>query len=411
MRQLYPHFRSSHHLRTIGSVLLICVPLSLEVYICAGSRVTICPPSVTSSVTSDSYDSPSLSQRSGRTHLISVVIPVFNEEESLLSLYQGLVRVFDDLRQPWELVIVDDGSSDSTFAVSRSISHRDPHVNVVRLKRNFGQTCALAAGFEYARGDVIVTMDGDLQNDPSDIPRLLSKLDEGYDIVSGWRRARKDRLFAKRLPSLLSNRLTSWITGIPLHDFGCTLKAYRREVVADIHLYSDFHRFIPALASTMGARVAEVEVAHSPRQHGTSKYGYGRIVRGLLDILTLKLLISYNARPMQMFGGLGLLTAAAAVVSGTATLITKFVMGVDVTGNPLLFLTMLLFLTATQFIGLGFLGDLSARTYHEIQRRPTYVVREWTGVQENGSNAVARSRLMPDSVATAPQFGRSVDSD
>ena len=332
--------------------------------------------------------------------MISIVIPVYNEEESILSLYRGLVRVFDDLREPWELIVVDDGSSDSTFVVSQSIAHQDPRVNVVRLRRNFGQTCALAAGFDYARGAVIVTMDGDLQNDPSDIPRLLSKLDEGYDLVSGWRRARRDRFFAKRLPSLLSNRLASWITGIHLHDFGCTMKAYRREIVDNINLYSDFHRFIPALAATIGAQVAEVEVAHCPRPYGTSKYGYGRIVRGLLDLLTLKLLISYNDRPMQMFGGLGLISAAAAAVSGTATLITKFAMGLDVTGNPLLYLTMLLLLGALQLVSLGFLGDLTARTYHESQRKPTYVVREWTGGDENGSSAVARSGLMPDSVAT-----------
>ena len=323
--------------------------------------------------------------------MISVVIPVYDEEENLLSLYQGIERVFEELDEPWELVFVDDGSSDASFARLKSICHRDSHVKVIRFRRNFGQTSALAAGFDYARGDVIVTMDADLQNDPGDIPRLLSKLDDGYDIVSGWRRARKDKFLAKRLPSLISNRIASWITGVELHDYGCSLKAYRHEIVENIHLYSDFHRFLPALASAVGARVAEVEVTHKARENGKSKYGPGRIVRGLLDLITLKLLISYSTRPMQIFGGLGLLAAAAAGLSGIATLIMKIVMGMNITGNPLLYFTILLCLAALQFISLGFIGELTTRTYHESQRKPTYVVREVVSGREEGTEVTTRA--------------------
>ena len=294
-------------------------------------------------------------------------------------LYQRLLEELEQLDEPWELIFVDDGSRDGSFDVLKAFCHRDPRVKVIQLRRNFGQTSALAAGFDFARGEVLVTLDSDLQNDPADIPRLLEKLNEGYDIVCGWRKARKDPIFRKRLPSLFANRLASWVTGIRLHDNGCSLKAYRREVVEEIHLYGEFHRFIPALASSIGANVTEIEVKHHPRQHGKSNYGVTRILRGFLDLITLKLLLNYMTRPMQMFGGLGLLTMGTGGLLGTATVAMKYFMGIDVTGNPMLYLTILFLILGIQFIGLGFVGELTMRTYHETQQKPTYVVREVLG--------------------------------
>ena len=273
------------------------------------------------------------------------------------------------------MVFVDDGSRDGGFGLLATICELDPCVKVVQLRRNFGQTPALAAGLDHARGDVMVTIDADLQYDPADIPRLLAKLDQGHDIVSGWRKERKDPLLRKRLPSLLSNKLSSWVTGVSLHDHGCTLKAYRREVIEEIHFYGELHRFIPVLASSVGASVAEVAVTHYPRRRGKSKYGSARIVRGFLDLVALKLLLVYMTSPMRMLGGLGLLTMATGALSGIATLVMKFIGGIDITGNPLLYLTILFAILGVQFVGLGFLGELTTRTYHETQRKPTYVVR------------------------------------
>ncbi len=307
---------------------------------------------------------------------ISVIVPVFNEQENLVTLHKRLRGVLEGLGVSYEVLFVDDGSIDGSFPSLKSICLGDPHVRVVRLRRNFGQTAALSAGFDQARGDVIVTMDGDLQNDPADIPRLLDKLDEGYDIVSGWRKDRKDPFLTKGLPSKLSNKLASWLTGVSLHDFGCTLKAYRREVIEGIQLYGELHRYIPAVASSMGVRVAEVEVKHHSRPHGKSKYGISRLVRGLLDLMTLRLLLSYMNRPMQMFGGLGMLSIALGVLSGMLVLGMKLFLEADVTGNPLLYLTILFFVAGIQFISLGFIGELTSRTYHESQRKPIYVVRE-----------------------------------
>ena len=310
---------------------------------------------------------------------ISVIVPIFNEEGSLQLLHQRVTDALGDLDESYELLFVDDGSQDGSLAGLETICDRDPSVRVVRLRRNFGQTAALAAGFDYAEGDVIVTMDGDLQNDPADIPALVEKLHQGYDIVSGWRRHRKDSLLTKGLPSKLSNSLASWLTGVSLHDFGCTLKAYRREVVKGIHLYGELHRYIPAVAASIGVRVAEVEVRHHSRPHGKSKYGFMRLVRGLLDLVTVKLLLTYMNRPMQMFGGLGLLATAAAFLSGMTALAMKLFLGMDVTGNPLLYLTIMMFLASLQFFSLGFLGEIAVRTYHETQQKPIYVVQEVLG--------------------------------
>ena len=307
---------------------------------------------------------------------ISIIVPVFNEEESLSLLHDRLTRVLGGLGDPYEVIFVDDGSHDGSFARLRAISDSDPAVQVVRLRRNFGQTAALMAGFDQAHGEVLITIDADLQNDPTDIPMLLTKLDEGYDIVSGWRKQRKDPLLTKALPSMLSNKLASWLTGVHLHDYGCTLKAYRREVIDEIHLYGELHRYIPAVASSVGARVAEIEVQHQPRSYGNSKYGAGRLVRGMLDILTVKLLLTYMNRPMQMFAVLGLLLIVAGALAATVTVLMKAVMGIDMTGNPFLYLAILAFITAIQFLSLGFLGEISVRTYHETQKKPIYVIQE-----------------------------------
>ena len=306
---------------------------------------------------------------------LSLVIPVINEEGNLRPLWAAIGEALDPLGLTDEVILVDDGSSDGTLAVAREIQAQDKRWVIVALRRNFGQTAALSAGFDHARGEVIVTLDGDLQNDPEDIPKLL-ELAKEYDLVSGWRVDRKDPFFTRQLPSRIANWVISVVTGVKLHDYGCTLKAYRREVIAEIHLYGELHRYIPAVAASVGVRVAEIEVAHHARAFGKSKYGPGRLVRGLLDLMTLKLLMSYTNRPMQMFGGLGLLTMFAGLTAAVATLGMKLALGMNITGNPLLYMTILLFLASLQFISLGFLGELTTRTYHESQSKPIYVVRE-----------------------------------
>jgi glycosyltransferase involved in cell wall biosynthesis len=307
---------------------------------------------------------------------ISVVVPVYNEEESISELYERAKVVLEQLGKPWEIIFVDDGSQDRSSQVMDAISFADPHVKGIKLRRNFGQTAALAAGIDHARGSVIIPMDADLQNDPVDIPRLLSKLEEGYDIVSGWRKSRKDAFLSRNLPSLLANKLASRVSGVRLHDYGCTLKAYRREVLERIHLYGELHRFIPALASSIGARVAEIEVTHHPRKFGKSKYGFTRTFRVIIDLITLKLLLTYYSRPMRVFGGIGFLTLGLGGLCWLATMMMKLFMGIDMTGNPLLYMTILAIMSGVQLIGLGFLGEINMRTYYEVQQKPIYVVRE-----------------------------------
>jgi glycosyltransferase involved in cell wall biosynthesis len=264
---------------------------------------------------------------------ISVVVPVYNEEESVAELYERSKAVLAQLGRPWEIIFVDDGSQDRSPQVMETISRADSHVKAIKLRRNFGQTAALAAGIDHAQGSVIIPMDADLQNDPTDIPRLLSRLEEGYDIVSGWRRSRKDSFFSRSLPSLLANKLASRVSGVPLHNYGCTLKAYRREVLKGIHLYGELHRFIPALASSVGARVAEMEVTHHPRKFGKSKYGVTRTFRVMIDLITLKLLLTYYSRPMRAFGGIGFLSLGLGGLCWMATILMKLFLGIDMTGT------------------------------------------------------------------------------
>nr|WP_246560655.1 glycosyltransferase family 2 protein [Geobacter grbiciae] len=315
---------------------------------------------------------------------LSIVIPIYNEEENIPPLHGRVTEALAGTGIDYELILVDDGSSDGSFECLRDIANSDSRVKVVRFRRNFGQTAAMAAGFDAASGEVIVPMDGDLQNDPADIPMLLAKIAEGYDVVSGWRKDRQDTFINRRLPSVIANGLISRMTGVHLHDYGCTLKAYRREVLDGVNLYGEMHRFVPALASQVGARVTELPVRHHPRLHGTSKYGISRTMRVVLDLMTVKFLLAYSTKPIQLFGKWGIYTLFAGFLSGGATLYFKFFEHINMNRNPLLILTAFLLFMGVQFIVLGLLGELNARTYYEAQGKPIYVIRERINVGDRG---------------------------
>lgn len=310
---------------------------------------------------------------------LSIVIPIFNEGENIEPLYSRLKEALDGFWVDYEIIMVDDGSTDGSFEILKGLQAQEPLLRVVRLRRNFGQTAAFAAGFDYARGEVIVTLDADLQNDPADIPALLSKIEEGYDVVSGWRVRRKDPFLSRRLPSLVANFLISEVTGVKLHDYGCSLKAYRREVIENIDLYGELHRFIPALASWMGISLAEVPVSHQERRFGRSKYGLSRTIKVLLDLLTVRFLLSYSTRPIHIFGFVGLLAFLAGILLGGYLTYIKFAYHQDIGGRPLLLLAILLMVVGIQTVTMGLLGELIVRTYHEAQDKPIYAVREVLG--------------------------------
>ena len=307
---------------------------------------------------------------------ISVVIPVYCEEDNIKELYMKLRSVLTSITESYEIIFVDDGSTDNSFNILKEINTEDKKVKVIKLRRNFGQSAALSAGFDYSQGDLIITMDGDLQNDADDIPQLLEKIGEGYDIVSGWRADRKDPFFSKKLPSKISNWLASKLTGVKLHDFGCTLKAFRREVVENTNLYGEMHRYIPALASWMGVSIAEVKVRHHPRQYGKSKYGITRLMRGMLDLITVKFLLSYSTRPLQLFGIPGMISFFVGFIIGLYLTIGKLFFGMSLADRPLLLLAVLLIFLGTQFITMGLLGEIITRTYYEVQGKPIYAVKE-----------------------------------
>lgn len=307
---------------------------------------------------------------------LSIVIPIFNEEESLEQLHARLSPIMESLGQTYEIILVDDGSTDRTFPILRELHERDPHIRVIRFRRNFGQTAAFSAGFDFARGNVIITLDADLQNDPADIPLLLQKIDEGYDVVSGWRFRRKDPFLNRRLPSVMANSLISWMTNVKLHDYGCSLKAYRSEVVKNIRLYGEMHRFIPALTSWLGVQVAEVAVNHSPRKYGKSKYGLSRIVKVWLDLLTVKFLLDYATRPIQIFGLMGMLCLSGGTLLGGYLSVSKLLFDQPLADRPLLLLAVLLVVLGVQLITMGLIGELVVRTYYEAQQKPIYTVRE-----------------------------------
>ena len=308
---------------------------------------------------------------------LSVVIPVYNEEENVEPLIVEIEAALAPLGKSYEIVIVDDGSKDATFAKLRSIHERLGQLKVVRLKRNFGQTAALAAGLARARGAVVILMDGDGQNDPADIPALLRKLDEGNDLVAGWRHNRQDPFLNRRLPSMIANQLISFTTHVKLHDYGCTLKAMRQDVARNLRLYGEMHRFIPAIAYERGAHIAELKVNHRPRLRGTSKYGISRTLRVVLDLLTVKFLSSYSTRPSHVFGPIGLGSALLGFIIGLYLSAQKLLYGQDIGGRPLLLLSILLIFIGFQFVTMGLLGEMLARTYHESQDRPVYVVGEF----------------------------------
>ena len=307
---------------------------------------------------------------------LSIVIPVYNEEENVVPLICEINGVLAPLGKTCEIVAVDDGSQDGTFAALRRIQCTQRGLKVVRLKRNFGQTAAVAAGLAYAQGDTIVLIDGDGQNDPADIPALLDKIEEGNDLVAGWRFDRHDAFLNRRLPSMIANRLISWTTKVKLHDYGCTLKAMRKDVAKSLRLYGEMHRFIPAIADERGAQIAELKVNHRPRLRGKSKYGITRTLRVVLDLLTVKFLNSYSTRPAHVFGPIGVLSGLTGFAIALYLTAQKFIYDAAIGSRPLLLLAVLLIFIGFQFVTMGLLGEMLARTYHESQERPVYVVRE-----------------------------------
>src|SRR5690349_15560955 len=307
---------------------------------------------------------------------ISIFLPVFNEEPNLLPLHTKLSEALKTLDRSAEIVYVDDGSTDGSLNILREIADLDPRVRVVALRRNYGQTAAMAAGIDAARGKVLIPMDADLQNDPADIQRLLDKLDEGYDVVSGWRKNRKDKMITRKLPSMIANRLISWIGGVPLHDYGCSLKAYRRESLQDVRLYGEMHRFIPIYASWQGARVTELEVNHRARRAGKSKYGLGRTLKVVLDLLVVKFLASFMTRPIYVFGGVGVAALGCGVVAFAAAVAYKVAGLKDFVETPLPLLAVAFVLAGATCILMGLLAELVIRTYYESQGKRPYLVAE-----------------------------------
>lgn len=306
---------------------------------------------------------------------VSIVVPIFNEEDNVISLYEELCQMAEDGNLDCEFILVDDGSTDETIARLKHVAAEDPRMVVVELRRNFGQTAAMAAGFDYATGEVIVTLDGDLQNDPAEIPRMIKKLEEGYDIVAGWRKDRKDKMLSRRLPSMLANRLISRLTKVRLHDYGCTLKVFRCEVIKNINLYGEMHRFIPAVAAQMGIKMAEMPVNHRPRIHGTTKYGISRTFRVVLDLLTVFFFLSFSTRPLHMFGAVGFLSGGmGGAILGVMTIQRAF-MAIPMGNRPMLLLGVMLVILGIQFICFGLLAEIMVRTYHESQGKKTYAVR------------------------------------
>lgn len=313
---------------------------------------------------------------------ISVFLPVYNEEPNLLPLHAKLDDALKRLNRTAEIIYVDDGSTDGSLKVLRKVAESDKRVRVVALRRNYGQTAAMAAGIDAAQGEVLIPMDADLQNDPADIIRLLDKLDEGYDVVSGWRKNRKDKMVTRKIPSMIANRLISWIGGVPLHDYGCSLKAYRREALQDVRLYGEMHRFIPIYASWAGARVSEIPVEHHPRTMGKSKYGLSRTLKVVFDLMTIKFMASYQTKPIYVFGSFGMLAFSVSVVAGLYAVFLKLFHKADFVQTPLPILAIVMFAVGIQFLLMGLLAEMLVRTYHESQEKSIYAVREKIGFRE-----------------------------
>jgi glycosyltransferase involved in cell wall biosynthesis len=307
---------------------------------------------------------------------LSIVIPVYNEVDNVKRLHQAIQNALQDMLEDWEVVYVDDGSTDDSLHALEEIEAGDPgHAVIVALRRNFGQTAAIAAGIDNAQGKIICLMDADLQNDPSDIPMMLDKIDEGYDVVSGWRKNRQDKFVTRKIPSRVANGLISQVTGVHLHDYGCTLKAYRREVLTGFRLYGEMHRFIPAYAYSVGAKIIEVPVKHHARQYGKTKYGLNRTIKVILDLFTVKFLISYSNKPIYLFGGTGVILILISLAAMLFLLVRRFAFNISVFSSPLFIISTMFMILGFQSILMGLIAELLVRTYHESQSKPTYTVR------------------------------------
>lgn len=318
---------------------------------------------------------------------VSVVIPVYNEEESLPTLYQEIHTVLETNYPAHEIIFINDGSSDRSLTVLEELHRQDERVKVINFRRNFGQSSAISAGFDYCSGDFVVTLDADLQNDPADIPLVIRTIQEGYDIVNGWRKDRKDKLFSRRIPSIIGNKLISFISKVKLHDYGCTLRGFRLEVVKNLNLYGEMHRYIPAIASKFGIRSIELPVNHRHRKYGVSKYGIGRTFRVVLDLISIKYLLSFSHRPLQVFGGFGFFMITGGFLSGAYLSYIKFFLHEGISGRPLLFLTLLLFFLGFQMITLGLLAEMLAKIYHEGLNKTVYTVRNTLGLPQHPDNS------------------------
>lgn len=310
---------------------------------------------------------------------VSVVIPLLNEEKNIPILYNELIQALDKTKTEYELIFIDDGSWDSSLEILEKLQQNDSHICVISLRKNFGQTAAMSAGFDMAAGDVIIAMDADLQNDPADIPMLLEKIAEGADLVTGWRYNRQDPFLSRKLPSKIANRIISFATGVHLHDYGCTLKAFKSDVIKTIKLYGEMHRFIPAIASAMGVTIAEVKVNHRSRRFGTSKYGISRTLRVILDLITVKFLLNYATRPIHVFGTIGFISGSVGGLLALLLTVQRQFYGIPLSDRPLLLLAVLLIFVGVQFVTIGLVAEMLARTYHESQDKPTYYVRKIIG--------------------------------
>jgi glycosyltransferase involved in cell wall biosynthesis len=311
---------------------------------------------------------------------LSLVVPVFNEEENLPLLFEAVHKVMDPIPHTWELILVDDGSQDKSLVVLNELAAKDPeHIRVVIFRRNFGQTAAIAAGIDHATGEIVILLDADLQNDPADIPMLLAKLDEGYDVVSGWRKDRKDTYITRTLPSNMANWLISTVTGVHLHDYGCTLKAYRRDVITGFRLYGEMHRFIPVFAHSVGAKIIELPVHHHARKFGKAKYGLERTIKVVLDLFTVKFLLDYSRKPIYLFGGMGMTFIIVSVLTLIALLLRRVFNGIPVLTSPFFLISVMFVIMGFQSILMGLIAELQVRTYYESQSKPTYTVRQTIG--------------------------------
>ena len=325
--------------------------------------------------------------------LVSIVIPVFNEAENVAPLYREIAAAVAGRTEEYEIIFVDDGSSDASLAELKSLHAGDARVRIVQFRKNFGQSAAISAGFALCRGDVVIAMDADLQNDPADIPQLVDKVGQGYDIVNGWRRDRHDKWLTRKVPSYFGNKLISWITGTRLHDYGCTLRGFNRDVVKNLKLYGEMHRYIPAIASRMGIRSTEIPVNHRARKFGRSKYGLGRTFRVLIDLISLKFLLAYSHRPLQIFGGVGLLMIVTGLGCGSYLTYAKFVLNQGIAGRPLLFFTLLMIFLGFQAISLGLLAEMLSRIYHEGFDKNEYAIRELIGFADENIDDRPRAVL------------------